>query len=105
MQHSFSRPDRPQVDRRPEQRAPLEKFVQNKRQDDYALGVLNASQQNQQLEFSGRWQRHQFMGLVDCGGVLDPHRPYQLSHSVHRASENPEAAKGSINSRAASASE
>ena len=27
---------------------------------------------------------------------FDPHRPYQLSHSLHRTCENREAAKGSI---------
>jgi hypothetical protein len=39
------------------------------------------------------------------GRGFDPHRPYQFSYSIHRTCENPEAAKGSINSKAASASE
>src|SRR5713226_1053538 len=36
--------------------------------------------------------------------AFDPHRPYQPSHFLPRTCENCEAAKGSINSRAASAS-
>jgi len=39
---------------------------------------------------------------LDClveGRGFDPHRPYQLSHSLQRTCEKHEAAKGSINKK------